>query len=278
MRSDLKMGIQAEATGQGCVPVEDAEAKKEGLDGNDLISSGRSRREFLRVSGLAVGMFGMPYCSAGMAESIETAPSQAGDRPTPDAVLARLIEGNRRFVRGELTHPGRRPEDFAPLAEGQAPQAIIVGCADSRVPPEVVFDQGVGDLFVVRVAGNVVAGSGPFVKGSIEFAVAELGARLIVVLGHTACGAVKAAVAHIDANDTLPGAIRDLVEVIRPAAAAVRGKPGEKLENATRMNVALGVERLKGLDPILSPLVKSGELKVVGAVYDLRTGMVNFLD
>ena len=156
--------------------------------------------------------------------------------------------------------------------------AVIVGCADSRVSPEVVFDQGVGDLFVVRVAGNIVSGAGPSVKGSIEFAVAELGARLIVVLGHGACGAVKAAIEHIDANDVLPGSIRDLVDLIRPAAAAVRGKPGDKLDNAIKANVEQGVERLKGLDPILSGMVKKGELKVVGAVYELRTGLVKFLD
>jgi carbonic anhydrase len=274
------MGIQKEASDPVCAPVEDeAEAKKHdrSVDGapEDL---GRSRREFLWISGLAAGMAGLSLHPTATTEAIEAASSQAGDRPTPDAILARLVEGNKRFVKGELSHPGRRPEDFAPLAEGQAPLAIIVGCADSRVSPELVFDQGVGDLFVVRVAGNVVTGAGPFIKGSIEFATAELGARLIVVLGHTACGAVKAAVAHIDANDTLPGAIRDLVEVIRPAAAAVRGRPGDKVENATRENVALGVERLKHLDPILAPLVKSGELKVVGAVYDLRTGAVNFLD
>jgi carbonic anhydrase len=230
-----------------------------------------SRRQFVRVSSLAAG------ASVVAGHSLGAAVEQAGER-RPDAVLARLMEGNKRFVGGQLLHPGRKPEDFAPLAEGQAPLAIIVGCADSRVSPEVVFDQGVGELFVVRVAGNVVTGAGPFIKGSVEFAVAELGARLIVVLGHTACGAVKAAVAHIDANDTLPGAIRDLVEVIRPAAAAVRGKPGDKVENATRANVAMGVERLKGLDPILSPLVKSGELKVVGAVYELRTGEVKWLE
>jgi carbonic anhydrase len=181
-------------------------------------------------------------------------------------------------VKGELTHPGRRPEDFAPLAEGQAPSAIVVGCADSRVSPELIFDQGVGDLFVVRVAGNVVSGAGPFIKGSVEFAVAELGARLIIVLGHEACGAVKAAVAHIDANDTLPGAIRDLVEVIRPAAAAVRGRSGNKLENAIKENVAMGVDRLKNLEPILAGLVKSGELKIVGGVYELRTGLVKLLE
>jgi carbonic anhydrase len=128
------------------------------------------------------------------------------------------------------------------------------------------------------VAGNAVSGAGPFIKGSVEFAVAELGARLVVVLGHEACGAVKAAVAHIDANDTLPGAIRDLVEVIRPAAEAVRGKTGDKLDNAIRANVQIGVERLKGLDPILADLVKKGELKIVGAVYELRTGAVKWLD
>ncbi len=228
-----------------------------------------SRREFVRRSGLAAGAV---LSSAGLAVG---QPAAARD---PASVLARLAEGNRRFIRGELAHPGRKPEDFAPLAEGQAPLAIIVGCADSRVSPELVFDQGVGDLFVVRVAGNVVSGAGPFIKGSVEFAVAELGARLIVVLGHEACGAVKAAVAHIDANDTLPGAIRGLVEVIRPAAQAVRGKPGDKIENAIRANVELGVERLKGLDPILSDLVKKGELKVVGAVYELRTGEVRWLD
>ena len=131
---------------------------------------------------------------------------------------------------------------------------------------------------MVRVAGNIVDGAGPTMKGSIEFAVAELGVRLIMVLGHEKCGAVKAAVDHIDANDTLPGSIRDLVDLIRPAAAAARGKPGDKLENAIKANVEQGVERLKGLDPILSEFVKTGELKVVGAVYELRTGLVKFLD
>jgi carbonic anhydrase len=231
-----------------------------------------TRREFVRLTGLAFGAAGLAIHSPGRA-----AVPQAADRG-PDAVLARLIEGNKRFVRGELLHPGRRPEDFAPLSEGQAPLAIVVGCADSRVSPELVFDQGVGDLFVVRVAGNIVTGAGPTMKGSIEFAVAELGARLIVVLGHEKCGAVKAAVDHIDANDTLPGSIRDLVELIRPAAAAARGKPGDKLENAIEANIQQSVERLKGLDPILSDFVKKRSLKVAGAVYELRTGRVRVLD
>jgi carbonic anhydrase len=228
-----------------------------------------SRRAFIRWSGLAAG------AALSSSASAVGRPVEAAD---PAAVLRQLVEGNKRFVRGELAHPRRRPEDFAPLAEGQAPMAAIVGCADSRVSPELVFDQGVGDLFVVRVAGNVVGGAGPTVKGSIEFAVAELGVRLIIVLGHGACGAVKAAIQHIDANDPLPGSIRDLVELVRPAAAAVRGKAGDKLENAIKANVELGVRRLKGLDPILSPLASTGELKIVGAVYELRSGLVEWLE
>ncbi len=265
------MRSQSEDTRLSLTQARTPESPEPGNEGaaDDSKANHPSRREFMRRSRLAVGATGLAFPMIGSASG-QPAPAR-----NPDTVLARLLEGNKRFVNGQLVNPGRRPADFAPLAEGQAPLAIIVGCADSRVSPELVFDQGVGDLFVVRVAGNVISGAGPFIKGSIEFAVAELGARLIVVLGHEACGAVKAAVAHIDANDVLPGAIRDLVEVIRPAAASVRGKPGDKLDNAIEANVALGVERLKGLDPILSGLVKTGELKVVGAIYKLRTGVVD---
>ncbi len=199
-------------------------------------------------------------------------------KPTPDEVLKDLLEGNRRFVEGKLENPRRSPEDFRNVAEGQSPVAAIVACADSRVTPEIVFDQGVGDLFVVRVAGNVISGTGPSLKGSLEFAVAELGVRLIVVMGHENCGAVKAAIAHIDANDELPGAIRELVDLLRPVAASVRGKPGDKLANAIEANVRQNVQRLRELDPILAPLVKSGELKVVGGVHDLRSGKALILD
>ena len=196
----------------------------------------------------------------------------------PDAVLARLLEGNKRFVNGQLEHPGRKPEDFKALAEGQAPLAAIVGCADSRAAPELIFDQGVGDLFVVRIAGNIVSGAGPTVKGSLEFAVAELGVRLILVLGHSQCGAVKAAIKHIDDKDVLPGSIGDLIDPIRPAVRAVTGQPGDKLTNVIKANVLTGVERLKTLDPILLKFVKSGELKVVGGSYELRTGAVEIFE
>jgi carbonic anhydrase len=227
-----------------------------------------SRREFVKAAGLAAGAAGLPIGSI----------ARAAPGPDADAVLADLLEGNKRFMNGQPSLLSRRrPEDFKALAEGQAPTAIIVSCADSRVAPELIFDQGVGDLFVVRVAGNIVSGAGPSVKGSVEYAVAELGTRLIVVLGHSACGAVKAAIQHIDANDALPGAIGELIDPIRPAVRAVAGKGGDKLENVIRANVEQGVERLKALDPILSKYAKSGELKVVGATYELGTGMVHVL-
>ena len=243
-------------------------------------SDGRaSRRDFMRLTGLAVGATGLALPSVVSAlPMMNTASEKAASAVTPDAVLTQLLEGNKRFVKGESTHPRTKPTDFVPLAEGQSPLAIIIGCADSRVSPELLFDQGIGDLFVVRIAGNVVSNAGAAIKGSVEFAVAELGARLIIVLGHSACGAVKAAIEHIDANDVLPGAIRELVDLIRPAAASVRGKAGDKLENAIKANVAIGVERIKSLDPILSEFVKKGEVKVVGAVYELRTGLVSLID
>ena len=153
--------------------------------------------------------------------------------------------------------------------------AVIVGCSDSRVPPELLFDQGVGDLFVIRVAGNVVKGAGPPVKGSIEYGVAELGVSLIMVLGHSECGAVKAAIKHIDDRDSLPGALGLLVNSIKPAVVKARKMPGDLLDSALRANVAIGVETLRDLQPIVAPAVKRGQVKVVGAMYDLRTGSVS---
>ena len=230
-----------------------------------------SRRRFVRQLGLAAGAAGVAF-SSGSTASIAAQPEPARD---PDAVLAALMEGNKRFVGGQtslLTR--RRPSDFAGLAEGQAPVAAIIGCADSRVPPELIFDQGAGDLFVVRVAGNVVEGAGDVVKGSIEYAVAELGARLIMVLAHTKCGAVKAAIQHVEADDPLPGSIHGLVELIKPAVGDAAGKPGDKLANVTRANVERSVARLKTSGPIIPPMVKSGKVKIVGGIYNLATGAV----
>jgi carbonic anhydrase len=233
-------------------------------------SSQLTRRSFVATAA------GVLFAGGGRGELSSNA--KPDERPagamTPDQILAKLLDGNKRFADGQVTSPRRKPEDFARLAEGQNPRALIVGCADSRVAPELLFDQGVGDLFVVRVAGNVISGAGAMIKGSIEYAVAELGVSLVMVLGHSNCGAVKAAVKHIEANDALPGAINDLVSAIKPAVARAKGLKGDALENAIRANVETGVERLKGLEPIVAGPVKNGKVKVVGSVYDLHTGRV----
>jgi carbonic anhydrase len=197
---------------------------------------------------------------------------------SPDAELGKLLAGNALFVKGKTQAPRRAPADFAPLAAGQKPQAVIVCCSDSRVPPEIFFDSGIGELFVVRVAGNVVGGTGVVVMGSIEYAVAELNVPLIIVIGHSQCGAVKAAVEHINEKESLPGAIDGLVELIKPAAAEAKGDPGIPLDNVILENVKQGVKILSTLDPIIAPRVKAGTVKVVGGVYDLTTGKVTMVE
>ena len=188
-----------------------------------------------------------------------------------------MLAGNNRFARGFATSPRRQLRHFRALATGQHPHSIVVACADSRVAPEILFDTGLGDIFVVRVAGNVVDSAGVVVTGSIEYAVAELNVPLIMVLGHSNCGAVKAAIQQIDAKNALPGSIDGLVELIKPAVLRSKGRTGDPLNNAIRENVAIGVERLKGLEPIVAPGVRDAKVKVVGAVYDLVTGMVTVI-
>lgn len=235
-----------------------------------LDSSPLSRREFAQHLGLAVGAVSWGACGS----------LPAADQPhprQPGEILSQLVEGNLRFASGQTRLTPRSPADFARDVAGQAPPAIILGCADSRVPPEFVFDQPVGGLFVLRVAGNIV-GSGPILLGSMEFAVAELGARLIVVMGHSQCGACKAAIDHIESNDTLPGSIEGMVNYIRPVVHDVRGATGDKLVNVTKRNAIVNAKRLESLGPILPGYVAKGELKIVGAYYELATGQVEFLD
>jgi carbonic anhydrase len=187
-------------------------------------------------------------------------------RRSPDDELKELLAGNERFVTGRTMNPRRSPADFSKLASGQVPDTIVISCADSRVSPEILFDQGVGDLFVIRVAGNVVTGAGPVVKGSIAYAVVALGASLVMVLGHSECGAVKSA---LDTkSQDLPASIRDLVSLVDTGHE-------KDLNKAIAANVRAGVARLKNLEPTVSSYVKSGRVKVVGGVYDLATGKVN---
>src|SRR5207248_5469899 len=138
---------------------------------------------------------------------IASPPQAAPGLLNADQALRELLYGNHRFMAGKRLTPRGSPEEFRTLTHGQFPEAVIVSCADSRVAPEILFDVGVGDIFVVRVAGNIIGGAGVTVKGSIEYAVAELNVPLILVLGHSGCGAVKAAIQHLEDKDALPGAI-----------------------------------------------------------------------
>ena len=190
----------------------------------------------------------------------------------PAEAIAKLKEGNGRYASGKLQHPGQTTERRAELTKDQHPFAVIVSCSDSRVPPEIVFDQGLGDLFVVRVAGNVIDDHG---LGSIEYAVDHLGARLIVVLGHQSCGAVKAAKETIAAKSKAPGHIQSLVTAIQPAVeATAKSDLGATVE----ANVKNVVQALRTSTPILKPKVDSGEVQVIGGYYSLDTGAVTFLD
>lgn len=238
-----------------------------------------SRRQFVKISA-AVGasISGVLKLASAEPRGGSTKSSISPVRRSPDEALHELIAGNERFASGRPSNPRRSPADFRQVAEGQYPFAAILSCADSRVAPEILFDVGKGDIFVVRVAGNVVSGAGAVVKGSIEYAVAELSVPLIMVLGHTNCGAVKAAIAHLNAKDSLPGSINDLVELIKPAVEQSKAESKDSLNDAIRKNVELGVERLKTLEPILAKPVKEGKLKVVGGVYDLHTGRVKLID
>jgi carbonic anhydrase len=189
--------------------------------------------------------------------------------------LEDLLDGNRRFVDGRLTYPRQDPQHRQRLVQHQDPSAIVLGCADSRVPPEIIFDQGLGDLFVVRVAGNILDDSA--VLASLEYAVAHLKAGLLVVLGHEGCGAVKATLAAEAANESVGGHLGFVVSAIRPAIDEARSQGGDLLDHAIRANVARMVNQLKETEPILAGRVRDGELKIVGAYYHLETGRVEIL-
>ena len=199
----------------------------------------------------------------------------------PDA-LARLREGNRRFASdarssATFTDEARRRE----LATGQEPFAIILGCSDSRVPAELVFDQGLGDLFVIRVAGNIVA---PSQVGSVEFAAERFGTRLVVVLGHSRCGAILATLEELRRpSQDQSRNLRSIVDRIRPPVEALLAKdPGEHTEElvhqAVRANIRYSADHLRHGSALLEQLVRNDGLLIVGAEYSLETGIVDFFD
>lgn len=202
--------------------------------------------------------------------------AQAATNPsdTPDAALDKLMQGNARYIGNEL-----RERDFSvgrvARTQGQSPFAAILGCADSRIAPELAFDQGPGNLFVVRVAGNFVTPDG---LASLEYGAAVLGTKVILVLGHSNCGAINATVGALQKGNDLPGHIGELVRAMKPGVEPALKQAGDDLpQRAVIANVRHNVKTLQESQPILAGLVSSGKLRVVGGVYDLATGKVELL-
>ena len=193
------------------------------------------------------------------------------NRMTAAQALETLREGNRRFVSGTLENPRRDAARRADIAGGQHPFAAIVACSDSRVSPEIIFDQGLGDLFVVRTAGNHIDAVG---LASIEYAVEHLGVPLVLVLGHSRCGAAGAAVKQ----DTAGGRPSAIVSALAPAVERAKRLAGDLADNVSRENVRVITARLRSAEPILKNLVDSGRLTIDGAFHDLASGAVALLD
>ena len=190
---------------------------------------------------------------------------------TPDQALTQLLRGNERFVAGWPDHPNQSARRRREVSEtGQHPFAIVLSCADSRVPPEIVFDQGLGDLFIIRVAGNVLD---DLILGTIEYAVEHVHVPLVVVLGHDKCGAVTAALEGVEVRNH----IQSLAEALRPAVEIARAQAGDVLSNAIDANVHHAVAALQVSEPVLAHAVAGGKLKIVGARYNLDTGEVKLI-
>ena len=232
-----------------------------------------NRRDFCRTACVT---------AVGVAGGLTTFSGLAGAQSrglTPDQALARLKTGNADFLTGKArvaTGDGKRRLELASI---QAPFAVLVGCSDSRVPPEVLFGAGLGELFIVRNAGNTVD---TVALGSVEYGTLVLGAPLVVVLGHERCGAVKAAVEVVEHNTTFPGSIGQMIEPIIPAVLKARadhsGSKDALLDAAVRENVRRIVRRLRTGEPSFVKPLQDGALKIVGAHYDLDDGRVIFLD
>lgn len=237
-----------------------------------------SRRKMLGATGALGATALVGGGTAGLAQSSEVGltPAPPASELTPDQALDLLREGNAAFLSGQQTNVLTSPQRRLDLAKGQNPFAAYVSCSDSRVPPELLFGRGLGELFIIRNAGNTVD---TVALGSIEYAVAVLQVPLVVIMGHGKCGAVKAATEVVTNNATFPGVIGQMVEPIIPAVLSARGEEGDLLDNSIRANVRRVVRYLRGhTDPILLEPQKLGKLKVVGAYYDLEEGRVDFFD
>jgi carbonic anhydrase len=236
--------------------------------------AGHPDRRDLLVGGLVAATVTLAGCSpTSAASSVTTAPPEPPPT-TPAAAFTRLMEGNKRWVSGELRHPDRDPDRRQFVAEKQKPFGAILSCIDSRVPPELLFDTGLGDLYVMRTGGEAI---GPVVTGSVEYGPMTSGTPLIVVLGHQRCGAIEAAYNSIRDDKPLPGNLEAIAKALRPAyEQAVRVGGADPVDSMARAQVTLTAADLRS-NQDLAPLVKKGALAVVGAYYSLDTGKVEVL-
>jgi carbonic anhydrase len=245
-----------------------------------------SRRNFLSALGISSAAIAFsPYLSSvpgttantlptSFLTSLPTQPLKINFSMTPEDAMQHLLDGNKRYVTAKAEHPAQTAERRIEVAKHQAPFAAILGCIDSRVPPEIVFDQGLGDLFVMRTAAGVLA---DVVVGSIEFAVTEYGIPLVIVLGHERCGAVSATIDALKANQKGEGHISSIVTAITPAVKKAESMSGDLLDNTVSANAKLIAEQLAKTAPILAEAVTAKKLSIVAARYDLDDGVVQIL-
>lgn len=230
-----------------------------------------SRRQALMTAGLgavAVAGFGTAATRSTPALAVPSSPVPG----SPTEALERLMDGNARYIANKAMAPGRDSDRRALTgSEGQSPYAAIISCADSRVAPEILFDEGIGDLFVMRVAGNIVD---PHTLGSLEFGVAVLGCKTIMVLGHEQCGAVKASMDVAAGGDKLPGNIQSLADKIGPY---VKGIPKKQVAKAVKTNARKTAEEILATSSIIKDAVDSGKANIVAAYYDLDEGRVTMV-
>ncbi|MFI1395235.1 carbonic anhydrase [Streptomyces sp. NPDC020681] len=235
---------------------------------------GQPDRRSVLAGGLVVATAALVGCSSSSAAPSPTSASPQSRPITPAAAFARLVDGNERWVSGDLQHPDRDPTRREFVAQKQEPFGSVLACIDSRVPPELLFDTGLGDLYVMRTGGEAV---GPVVTGSVEYGPMTSGTPLIVVLGHQRCGAVEASYKSIRDGEPLPGNLQAIVKALRPAyEQAVREGGADPVETMARAQVELTAADLR-TNQDLAPLVEKGDLAVVGAYYSLDTGKVEVL-
>lgn len=220
------------------------------------------RRSLLKLGGFSL-------ISAVLGQ-LPTARAIAAPNIAPAVAYKTLMEGNQRFVQGRLTGPHRDADRRTELAQGQRPIATILSCADSRVPAELLFDQGLGDLFNVRVAGNIVT---PEVLGSLEYAIELLETPLLMVLGHERCGAITAAVN----GQTVPGHIGDFLDELQAAVSQTKNLPGDAVDHAVTANIQIQIKQILKQSTLISQRQTNGQVTIVGGRYDLDTGLVTIV-